>query len=157
MFVNIVIPIISACIGAIVSNLVFLWDDLYKYKRQVLKERYDNLYLPFYKYYLTNDVCSSLTDHNEFSFQNIKGLNSIIFNNFQYLTPKLQTECMILIKTYNVISKFRNYQLIEIASTSEKKIHELSVNFYNSLLKEYCLICKQLKLQVPIYEDILIK
>lgn len=156
MLIEMFISIFTGCFVGVATNMIFLIIENRKYKKQVLIDRYNKLYLPFYKYYLTKDIDFSFEKNNVNTMEHIKNLNKIIFDNFYYLSPKLQTDCMYLIKSYNAISKLKAYQLNETALISERKIQDLSIAFYNSVLKEYCYICKELKFEIPIYNDILI-
>lgn len=144
---NLCIEVIKIAIPALTSILLFIlafYRDSFVSNKEVLRERLDNLYVPFYQKQITLKLGLQISD---FSNESICIISELLAKNIHYMNKETQ---ILYINFYKLQLDFID------ARCSLKDLTVISKDFNNSfdklnnnLTKEYKYICRKLKLPTP--------
>lgn len=142
---NITVPFITAFgiawVNAIYSNSIK--------KKEILRERINNLYFPFYKMYIENYLYS-----NEYtlSFMDIEIIDKFMYlllNNVYLMGTKSQKLIPVLYKEYLDLSHYRYQNPEKLENKYAMTFDSVFSSISQELFAEYKCICSKLKLPQP--------
>ena len=141
------IEIIEIIVSSLTSVLLFVlafYKDSFVSDKEVLRERLDNLYVPFYQKQIILKLGMKISD---FSNESICIISELLANNIHYMNKETQILYINFYKRQLDFIDARN-NLNDLTKIS-KDLNNSFDKLNNNLIKEYKYICHKLKLPTP--------